>query len=102
MADHTVLIAKLRDRFPDSGYVYVLADEAADALEAQAREIEALRADAGRYRWLRDNTEGVWAICKWECNSTLDMEGYYRDGRAPAIVDAAIDAAMSAEQGVAS
>lgn len=34
---------------------------AADALEAQAREIERLRQDAARYRWLRhgDNDEKV-------------------------------------------
>lgn len=39
----------------------VACNEAADALEAQAREIERLRQDATRYRWLRhgDNDEKV-------------------------------------------
>jgi hypothetical protein len=44
--------------------------------------------DAQRYRWLRDNLEGDWAICEWAAGD------YHRDARASHIVDAAIDAAM--------
>lgn len=52
--------------------------------------------DAERYRWLRDDTDSDWAICEW--SHVPGDEGYYRDARAPHIVDAAIDAAMA--QGV--
>jgi len=52
--------------------------------------------DAERYRWLRDDTDSDWAICEW--SHAPGDEGYYRDARAPHIVDAAIDAAMA--QGV--
>lgn len=52
--------------------------------------------DAERYRWLRDDTDSDWAICEWSHDP--GDEGYYRDARAPHIVDAAIDAAMA--QGV--
>lgn len=59
----------------------------------QEAEIERLRADAARYRWLRDNTEGAWAICEWADDS--DGIGFYRDSRKPGtVVDSAIDAAM--------
>jgi hypothetical protein len=52
------LIARLRDWSdgPDTSY---LCDEAADALEQQAAEIEALRADAERWRIGHDRYETV-------------------------------------------
>lgn len=94
MSNVFVLAARLRATKLRGIYVHVdqLTTEAADALTAQAREIEALRADAERYRWLRDNRLDDWAICVW----CPHEDGYYRDGRAPEIVDAAIDAAMQA------
>ena len=58
-------------------------------------ENDRLRADAERYRWLRDNNRGSWAICEWSYD---EPEGYYKDARAPGIVDAAIDAALRQEQ----
>ncbi len=64
-------------------------------VEQQAAQIAALRADAERYRWLRDNNRGSWAICEWSYD---EPEGYYKDARAPGIVDAAIDAALRQEQ----
>lgn len=55
------------------------------ALEA---EIERLRADAARYRWLRDNDIGDYALCVWD-----DVDASYcREDAAAA--DSAIDAAM--------
>ncbi|WP_294636584.1 hypothetical protein [uncultured Aquabacterium sp.] len=53
--------------------------------------------DAERYRWLRDNLESGWAICEWQDDP--DGLSYYRDARAPEVVDAAIDAARAAEKG---
>lgn len=58
--------------------------------------VQKLKQDAARYRWLRDDTDSDWAICEW--SHAPGDEGYYRDARAPHIVDAAIDAAMA--QGV--
>lgn len=90
-------------------------DEAADALESleaesartarnrdmwkgqcerQAAELEALRADAERYRAIRDDKAGEYAICEW--HEGEDGEGFYHDGRAAHVVDAAIDAARKA------
>lgn len=62
----------------------IAAIEAADALEAQAREIEALRADAARYRWLRDEDDDP--VCS--LRQLFTMTGKPKD------VDAAVDAAM--------
>ena len=63
----------------------------ADTLEAQsatiaeqAREIEALRADAERYRWLRDEDDDP--VCS--LRQLFTMTGKPKD------VDAAVDAAM--------
>ena len=50
--------------------------------------------DAARYRWLRNNTGGEWAICEWSGRDE-DGAGYYADCRHPEIIDAAIDAAMA-------
>lgn len=54
-------------------------------------ERDALKADAERYRDVRDGKAGNWALCEW--GQEDDHGEYYRDGRAPAIVDAAVDAA---------
>ena len=52
------LIARLRHQSDDHNALGMgIFREAADALTAQAREIEALRADAERYRWLRDDAD---------------------------------------------
>jgi len=68
-----------------------------DQLRAQLDQaVQQYKEDAERYRWLRDDTDSDWAICEWSHDP--GDEGYYRDARAPHIVDAAIDAAM--EKGV--
>jgi len=77
------LIARLRDWSEGADTSY-LCDEAADALEAQAREIEALRADAERYRWLRDEDDDP--VCS--LRQLFTMTGKPKD------VDDAVDAAM--------
>ena len=64
MSKHEELIKSLRASaaaMPFDAAVAVQYRAAADALEAQAREIEGLRKDAARYRWLRhgDNDEKV-------------------------------------------
>lgn len=56
-------------------------------------EVERLRPNAERYEWLRDNLESEWAICEWQDDP--DGLGYYRDARAPEVVDAAIDNART-------
>lgn len=76
-----------------------------DTLDSSLQEIESLRADAARYRWLRDNTVGIWAICVWEEDYDYGShygragdERYYRDGRSADVVDAAVDAAMAEDK----
>jgi hypothetical protein len=69
--------------------MHAYATAATAALRA---EMDALRRDAERYRWLRDNG-GDWAICQW-LDDDREGIGYYREGRAAHVVDAAIDAAM--------
>ena len=51
-----------------------------ECMDARAAEIESLRADAARYRWLRDNA-GPWHAWSVQRLGVKDM-------------DAAIDAAM--------
>lgn len=59
MTQHTELIDRLRRRawLARSGTttdIHLIEDEAINALEAQAREIDGLRKDAERYQFLRD------------------------------------------------
>ena len=90
MSNTAELIARLRK--PDSLLDDPdLNDEAADALTAQAAEIEALRADAERYRWLRKGG-GLWGICVWDDDEWV--------GDARTNVDALIDAAIGAGKAV--
>lgn len=70
------LIARLRD-WSDGPDTDKLCQEAAD-------EIEALRADAARYRWLRDEDDDP--VCS--LRQLFTMTGKPKD------VDAAVDAAM--------
>ena len=58
-------------------------------------EVERLRPNALRYEWLRDDINSDWAICEWS-HDEPDGIGYYRDARAPDVVDAAIDRAIEA------
>ena len=60
------------------------------------REVERLRADAERYRLLRDRRIDGWAICEWI--DEPDGVGYYGDARPAAVVDAAIDAARNTKE----
>lgn len=67
--------------------------------DARISELEAAMAaaemDARRYRWLRDDRDSDWAICEYD-----QIAGsYFMDGRAPHIVDAAIDTAIAAQEG---
>lgn len=73
-----------------------------DFIERMAREIHAAVSgpavqgeaqDAARYRWLRDQRVGDWAICAW------GRDDWEWDTRTAAVVDAAIDAAMQAQEG---
>lgn len=93
MSDTFVLAARLRATKLRGIYGHVdhLTAEAADALTAQAAtiaeqaaQIEALRADAERYRWLRDEDDDP-------CLSLVDL--FTTTGKRED-VDAAIDAAM--------
>lgn len=58
-------------------------------------EVERLRPNALRYEFLRDDINSDWAICEWS-HDEPDGIGYYRDARAPDVVDAAIDRAIEA------
>lgn len=66
----------------------------ADALEAQTREIEGLRKDAERYRWLR-NKSTVLHNTAWLGGATAVQRdvNFLRRDDALAALDAAIDAA---------
>lgn len=70
--------------------IQTLVMEAADALTAQAREIEALRADAERYRWLRDEDD----------DPCVSLPQLFTETGKPEDVDAAIDAAMQSGKAV--
>lgn len=80
----TDLIARLRE------WGIPTALKAADALDQQVREIEALRADAERYRWLRDEDDDP-------CVSLVQL---FTETGKPEDVDAAIDAAIEAGKAV--
>lgn len=75
MSKHEELIERLRcfDR--------VTCNEAADALEAQAREIEGLRKDAERYRLLRKCGVDSYDACgsgkklDAECDAAIAAKG---------------------------
>lgn len=82
MTDTTDLIQRLRLMSPD-----LIGGEAADALEQQAAQIESLRADAERYRWLRRTTNAVTSK-----GERIDVRNN------PDLWDAAIDAALRQEQ----
>lgn len=68
-----------------------------DIIRAKGVELSQAEKDARRYRFLRDDLDSGWAICEW-CDDH-DGIGYYRDGRAPGVVDAAIDAAIASQEG---
>jgi hypothetical protein len=82
MTDTTDLIQRLRLMSPD-----LIGGEAADALEQQAAQIESLRADAERYRWLRRTTNAVTSK-----GERIDVRNN------PELWDSAIDAALRQEQ----
>lgn len=52
------------------------------------QRIEAMKADAERFRWLLD-TSSNWGICDWDS----ELCEWVRDGRMPEVVRKAIDAA---------
>jgi len=78
-----------------------LPDEAADEIERLTEESTALRLDAERYRWLRDNNfdrEGVMQVHTWRHtwephSKTGEPTEWVQRIRGGAL-DAAIDAAM--------
>lgn len=82
---NTDLIARLRE------WDIPTAVAAADALTAQAAQIKALRADAERYRWLREGG-GLWGICVWDDGEWI--------GDARTNVDVLIDDAIDAGKAV--
>jgi len=75
-------------------------DEAADALEQQAAQIEALRADATRYRWLRMRDWFNSELCVLRDPKRVLTEGIGLGADCPSLsrLDAAIDAALRQEQ----
>lgn len=95
MSKHEDLIKTLRASaaaMPFDAAVAVQYRAAADALEAKEREIEGLRKDAERYRWLRtqDSEDFEFAVVK---NPHFDVF------ESPEELDAAIDAAKGALHG---
>lgn len=99
MTQHTDLIERLRASSED-GLTPDDAYAAADALEAQAREIEGLRKDAERYKFLRK--------CHWTDSPptyvVTTLEGLklnamtYSDDRLDEVLDARVAANSTATQ----
>jgi hypothetical protein len=84
--------------FKDGVITHLTSHQAAtEAIKELKGRLEEAERDAARYRWLRDNTDLMWSICHW----SDDDNAYFRDERAPGIVDAAIDIdrALSLEGG---
>lgn len=84
MTQHTDLIALLRanaDMMPTDSHIGRQYKSAADALEAQAREIEGLRKDAERYRLLRECGVDSYEACgsgdklDAECDAAIAKKG---------------------------
>jgi hypothetical protein len=85
---------RLADALEVRGFLGTLAWNAADELRRLHAEVEALRADAERYRWLRGNARATSE--HWGGRWSLVIEGPAPGGNAPAAsIDAAIDAARS-------
>lgn len=90
----------LEDKVSDRGMNYPLGDHLwmtwlaraalAAAPQVPEAELDALRKDAERYRWLRDNGTSEWGICVWGD----DDQEWAQDMRAADVVDREIDAAM--------
>jgi len=76
--------ANLRVRY----HAAELADVTAERDEAR-EEVAALEVDAGRYRWLRDNS----------CPQVMHPSGYGMGNARGEQLDAAIDAALAARKG---
>lgn len=64
--------------------------EDATRLEQLEAENAELRADAERYRWLRDDAPGHWDVCRTADNGDTELL------LVPGVLDAAIDAAIRA------
>jgi hypothetical protein len=62
------------------------------AIEQLVNERDALKADAERYRYVREG-HGDWAICYWSSDDDYMSDCWVFDARDPKYVDAAIDAA---------
>ena len=90
MTDTTTLIQRLRLMSPD-----LIGGEAADALEQQAAQIEALRADAERWRHVQHGfaaqSVAIDGMHSWT------WRGYHKIGKG-ANIDEAVDAALRQEQ----
>lgn len=97
---NTALIARLRhlaDTYYLSDVAYDGLTEAADALTAQAAEIEALRADAARYQWIKSQTSASRdkrGRCEFEMPDPHPF-GRIMQGSIAQHLDAAIDAALA-------
>ena len=107
MSKHEELTKSLRASaaaMPFDAAAAVQYRAAAAALEAQAREIERLRQDAARYRWLRqhdgvDCTDDGEFIAGALSGITIGIDASRAQGIDGADLDAAIDAARAAQEG---
>ena len=101
MTDTTDLIQRLSDeadlcRNDGATDIAGLLDEAQSALEQQAAQIEALRADTERYRWLRNQKESLYYLIP----GAREAMGFVDLADMPQFdeLDAAIDTVMREEQ----
>ena len=81
---------ELRRQFDPMGE-YASADELIAALHAEKAEDEAMKLDARRYRWLRDDGSGFEITV---CEEDEDGHETWVSGYPPNELDIAIDAAM--------
>ena len=102
MTDTTDLIQRLRTAWTYCGVEQVLRFEAADALEQQAAEIAALRADAERWsRWVRMRVSAGPSMPGSPNTFRLPLPACPPNvmrGSVAQHLDAAIDAALRQEQ----
>ena len=95
----TDLVARLRSHVACEGGDLADVEQAADELARLRAEVEALRADAERYRWLRANNAHYLHNRAWLNSVTATKDGpcdIFSADEVPALLDAEVDRRIDA------